>query len=150
MCWSFCWFFLYKICCSWCMSIYKPPSCHQIYQLCKPVTCTRPITFESPLKGILNIYINIPVFSQKMLSIRGWISRETFAVFQYSDSLAYFEISNPNHHCQTGYNYNILTWIIKNLLGRNTMRLTWKHLLNNSHRLFWEGRTNAYYTTQNT
>ena len=24
-------FFLYKICCSWCMSIYKPPSCHICY-----------------------------------------------------------------------------------------------------------------------
>ena len=31
MCWSFYWLFLYKIRCSWCMSIYKPPSCHICY-----------------------------------------------------------------------------------------------------------------------
>ena len=48
---------------------------------CKPVTSTRSITFELPLKGILNIYMNIPVFLHEMFSIRGQISWETFAVF---------------------------------------------------------------------
>ena len=41
---------------------------------------------------------------------------------------SYFEISNQNHHRQTGYNCNIFTQISTNLLGRNTMRLTWKLL----------------------
>ena len=91
--------------------------------LCKPVTCTRSITFELPLKGILNIYMNIPVFPHEMLSICGQFSLETFTVF-----LAYFEISNQKHHSQTGYNYNILIRIIDNLLGRNTTRITWKFL----------------------
>ena len=68
------------------------------------------------------------VFPPKKLSIHGHFSCETYVVFQYSDSLAYFENSNHNHHHQTGYKYNILTQIIDNLLGRNTTRLTWKLL----------------------
>jgi hypothetical protein len=55
---------------------------------------------------------------------------KTCAVFQYSDSLTYFEISNQNHDHQTGYNYNILTQIINNFLGRNTTILTWKNSYN--------------------
>ena len=61
--------------------------------------------------------------SFEMLSIHGRFSCETFTVFQYSDSLAYFEISNQNHRHQTGYNYNILTQVIDNLLGRHTSRV---------------------------
>ena len=62
-----------------------------------------------------------------MLSIFGCFSYETFAVFRYSDSLAYFDIGNQNHHHQISYNYNILTQITDNLLGRNTS-LTWELL----------------------
>ena len=88
-----------------------------------------------------------------MLSIRGYFSRETFTVFQYSDSLAYFEISNQKHHRQTSYKYNILTQIIDNLLARNSnnsyMETPTIWGLNNSQGLIWEDRTDANYTTQN-
>jgi hypothetical protein len=63
-----------------------------------------------------------------MHSICRCFSPETFVVFQYSDSLDYFEISNQNLHYQTDNNYDILTQIIDNFLGRNTTRLIWKHL----------------------
>jgi hypothetical protein len=57
----------------------------------------------------------------------------------YFDSLAYFEISNQNHHRQTSYDYTILTQIIVNFLE-----------LNNSNELFRKGRTDANFTSQNT
>jgi hypothetical protein len=92
-------------------------------------------------------------FSPKILSSRGCFSHETCAVFRYSDWLAYFEISNQNHHRQTGYNYNILFQIIDNLLGRNTTRFTWKLIQYGNwithNGLFWEGTTDTNYTTQN-
>jgi hypothetical protein len=63
--------------------------------------------------------------------------------------LAYFEISNQNHHCQTGYNYFILTQIIDNLLEINTKRLTWLITtmwgMNNTEIIL-----RGYFTTQNT
>jgi len=72
--------------------------------------------------------MNKPGFPPKCVQFMHDFSREIFVVFRYSDSLAYFEISNQNHHCQTGYNYYILTQIIDNLLEINTKRLTWELL----------------------
>ena len=63
-----------------------------------------------------------------MHSIHGCFSRKKIVVFRFSNSLASFEISNQNHHRQACYNYNILTQIIGNLLGKNTTWLTWKFL----------------------
>ena len=91
------------------------------------VTCKRSITFELLLKGILNIYMKDQFFLRN--AFNSWtIFLGTFAVFRNSDSLACYEISNQNHHRQTGYNYNILTQIFDNFLERNTTRLTWKLL----------------------
>ena len=91
------------------------------YNPCKP--CKRSITFELPLKGILKIYIYTKCFKFVDDSLGNICS---ISIFRFT---AYFEISNQNHHHQIGYNNNILTQIINNLLERNTMRLTWKLLL---------------------
>ena len=113
--------------------------------LCILPNLYRSITFELPLKGILNIYMNKPCFPPKCVQFMHNFSREIFVVFRYSDSLAYFEISNQNqnHHCQTGYDYYILTQIINNLLEINTKRLTWKLLQYGEYitqnKLLWEG-----------
>jgi len=118
----------------------------------KPVTCTRSITFVLLLKGILNIYMNRAVFPAKCIQFMDASLVKKIVVFWFSNSLASFEISNQNHHHQTGYNCNVLTRIINNLFGRNTMRLhgtpkIWG--LNNSHGLFWDGRTDANYIIVN-
>ena len=102
----------------------------------------RSITFELPLKQILNIYMNKPGFPPKCIQFMHNFSREIFVVFQYSDSLAYFEISNQNNHCLSGSNNYILTQIMDNLLEINTKRLTWKLLQHGKwithNKLFWE------------
>ena len=65
-------------------------------------------------------YMKWPVFPAKCIQFN---SRKKSVVFWYSDSLAYFDISNQNYHHQTGYNCDVLTWIIINLLVRNKTRL---------------------------
>ena len=96
-----------------------------LFGMCFDNLCTRSETFKLPLRGIMNIY-EYSSFSPEIISSSGRFSRETCAVFLYSDSVAYFEINNQNHHRQKSYNYNTLFRIIDNLLERNTTRLTWK------------------------
>ena len=93
-----------------------------------------------------------------MLSICWCFSHETFAVSWYSNSLA-FQISNQNHHDQTGSHYQLLKFFypINRQFDWKKYHVTYmepltctKWGLNNSNRLFWEIRTDTNFTTQNT
>jgi hypothetical protein len=68
----------------------------------------------------MTIYMKRPAFPAKCIQFIRGFSRKKSVVFWYEDSLANFDISTQNHHHQTGYNCNVLTQIIVNLLVRNT------------------------------
>jgi hypothetical protein len=79
---------------------------------------TRSVTSALPLKGILEHIYECPLFSPKCFQFMG---TSLMKHLQYFD-IPILSLSNVS-------NYNIFTQIIDNLLGRNTMRRTWRWML---------------------